>query len=173
MLCKEMRTVTPGQRRPFRRSETTKVASNLSRRGELAGEPEVYSGGLSCASTASPPGGRRSAGPRPGRGRALAAPRPGQARLPGQAPVRQAEMPRFSATPACLSAQSVKVVPPWPGPPLRGDTAAIGKHGPARSANSKCPRFQGNPALASACRTVGVSHAAEGGTSHEPQIRNC
>jgi hypothetical protein len=39
----------------------------------------------------------------------------------------------------------VKVVPPWTGPALRRNMAAIGKHGQARSANSKCPRFQGNP----------------------------
>jgi hypothetical protein len=39
----------------------------------------------------------------------------------------------------------VKVVPPWTGPALRRNMAAIGKHGQARSAKSKCPRFQGNP----------------------------
>ena len=42
----------------------------------------------------------------------------------------------------------VKVVPPWTGPALRRNMAATGKHGPARSANSKCPRFQGSPRAA-------------------------
>ena len=37
----------------------------------------------------------------------------------------------------------VKVVPPWTGPALRRNMAAIGKQGQARSAKSKCPRFQG------------------------------
>ena len=46
----------------------------------------------------------------------------------------------------------VKVVPPWTEPALRRNMAAIGKHGQARSANSKCPRFQGNPDL------IGVFH---------------
>ena len=44
-------------------------------------------------------------------------------------------MPALLRRPAC----------PVLGPALRRNIAAIGKHGQARSANSKCPRFQGNP----------------------------
>jgi hypothetical protein len=54
----------------------------------------------------------------------------------------------------------VKVVPPWTEPALRRNMAAIGKHGQARSANSKCPRFQGNPAWPAATGRLGTSSAA-------------
>jgi hypothetical protein len=55
--------------------------------------------------------------------------------------------PRFSAAQHAPVLAPVKVVPRWTGPAPRRNMAAIGKHGQARSANSKCSRFQGNPAL--------------------------
>jgi len=57
-------------------------------------------------------------------------------------------MPRFSAAKDLPVLAPVQVVPPWTGPVLRRNMAATGKHGQARSAKSKCPRFQGNPAYA-------------------------
>jgi hypothetical protein len=66
-------------------------------------------------------------------------------------------MPRFSAAKDLPVLAPVQVVPPWTGPVLRRNMAATGKHGQARSAKSKCPRFQGNPALSLAVREPVVS----------------
>jgi hypothetical protein len=74
-------------------------------------------------------------------------------------------MPRFSAIQDQPVLVPVQVIPPWTGPALRRNMAAIGKHGQARSAKSKCPRFQGNPAP-----TPAVGHvAAAASTSSSPQ----
>jgi hypothetical protein len=54
-------------------------------------------------------------------------------------------MPRFSAAQYGPELGPVQVVPPWTGPALRRNMAAIEKRGETRSAKSKCPRFQGNP----------------------------
>ncbi len=56
---------------------------------------------------------------------------------------------RFSAPQDAPVLAPVQVVPLWTGPALRGYMAAITKRGQAQSANSKCPRFEGNP---NACR---------------------
>ena len=52
---------------------------------------------------------------------------------------------RFSAAQDRPVLSSVQVVPPWTEPALRRNMAAIWKHGQARSGQTKCPRFQGNP----------------------------
>jgi hypothetical protein len=57
----------------------------------------------------------------------------------------------------------VKVVPPWTGPALQRNMAAIRKHGQARSAKSKCPRFQGNPARPPGAPGPGGPGRAPGG----------
>src|SRR5215813_9535762 len=60
-------------------------------------------------------------------------------------PGRQREIPLLLPPRDHLVLGPVQVIPPWTGPVLRRNMAATGKHGQARSAKSKCPRFQGNP----------------------------
>ena len=84
----------------------------------------------------------------------LNAPSGRKARLPVRAAEHNVIMPAADGTEEASQTCTVitTLLDHRAAPALRRNMAAIGKHGQARSANSKCPRFQGNPEGLTFCR---------------------